>query len=203
MAVKLKCPECRIKFPWDIVKNGFPEFCPNPECSTRIACDRADDDIVMPSIRSMKTKVTDAVYRQMEQASEHRAEQAAMQAGVPVADMSELKITNLQSATRQGDIAAPPVNNSVTQFMNANPQAAVGFQSNGAGAEYSSAVMSGSHPNMGAKTRSAIHAHHANMVPQVCIGKDERGNTVRASPFGAVSDMPARETQQPGYIRRG
>lgn len=187
---RMKCPSCGVKFPWNVEKNGFPEYCPNPECATRVAHDRDDDDIVMPSIRTMASKSNDALYRQMEAASEVRAEQAAAQAGVSVSDMSDVKITNLNSASRQGEIAAPMVNNTVTQFMAANPNT-TGFNGGG-GLGYSSNVQAGPHPNMGARLRTAVQSEHARVVAREGLP----GRSV-------TSDMPALETAQPGYRRRG
>lgn len=177
------CPECRGKFPWE-VSLGYPKSC--PLCGFSIGHDRADDDIVMPFIRSAKTKANDALYRQMEDASEVRAAQAAEMAGVPVSEMSALKMTNMQDARREGDIAAPPVtaaNNSVLAHMEATNQG--GFQGGNA-VEYSGAVQTGPEPNAGARMRTQLQQHHAT-----------------ATGYAAVSDMPAKETTEPGYRRRG
>jgi hypothetical protein len=189
MGYSIRCPVCRQKFPWNPV-SGFPEFCPNVSCESRIAHDRDDDDIVMPFFKSAGTKANDDLYRQMEAGSEQRAQMAAAQAGVPVSEMADLKITNLNSTRHEGDIAAPPVVNPVTRQMDAiraiNPNAAVGF---GGGAEagmyFSGAVSQGHSPNAGARAQSAIRQLHADRM-----GHDK------------VGDIPALETQQPGYRRR-
>lgn len=177
MAFALRCPVCRTKFKWDPTA-GFPEYCPNEECSSRIAHDRADDDIVIPFIRHAATSANDQVYRQMEAGSEQRAKMAAEQLGVPVADMSDLKITDLQSTRHEGDIAAPP--------LPAHLQNYGSFGGGGNGAEHSPAVQAGPFPNAGAKFMTALNQHHA----QISHGS-------------AVSHRPALETEQPGYRRRG
>ena len=182
MAVLLRCPDCRRKFQWE-TKKPWPREC--PLCAADINNDREDSDVVMPFIRSAATKANDDLYRQMEAGSEKRAEIAAEQAGVPVSEMSGLKITDLNSTRHAGDVAAVPVNNPVSQFMQANPQAAIGFQG-GQGAQYSGAVQTGPSPNAGARAQTMVRQMHAERM-----GWDK------------VGDAPALETQQPGYRRRG
>lgn len=101
----MRCPSCEKKFPWEPTL-GTPEHC--PLCGYRTAHDRADDDIVMPSLRSARMAATDGVYRDLEKSSEHRMRQAAQMAGCDVSDMAGLKITNLRD-TKEGEIAAPSV----------------------------------------------------------------------------------------------
>lgn len=181
--MKLVCPDCRKKFPWER-DTAFPRFC--PLCSSDIGTDCADDEIVMPFIRSSQrtaqAQSADDVYRQMEKGSEQRAEMAASQLGVPVSEMSDLKVTDLRSASRPGEIAAVPVNNAVSQMLD---QGVGGFRGTD-GLGYSASVQTGAFANSGAKMRTAIHAIHT---------ETSRGT--------AVSDRPALETQQPGYRRRG
>ena len=114
--MKLKCPDCRKAFSWD-AKDAWPRYC--PMCRADINNDRDDDDIVMPSIARAReaTKRTDQVYRDMERGSEIRAQMAADQLGVPVSEMSHLKVTNIRDNTREGEIAAMPVVNEVTRQM--------------------------------------------------------------------------------------
>lgn len=182
MAFSLKCPACGVKFPWKPA-SGFPEYCPNEACTTRIAHDRDDEDVVMPFFRSSATQANDRFYKNMEQASERRAEVAAEKAGVPVSEMSDLRITNLNETRHEGAVAAIPVNNPVSQFMQQNPQAS-GFQGNN-GVGYSGDVMSGPSPNRGARMQSAVRQMHAEGM-----GWDK------------VGDRPALEIQNPAYRRR-
>src|SRR5690348_2158498 len=91
----LRCPECGTKFKSPTAEG--PEFCPNRKCGVSMADD--DDgviEITAPFIRSAKMKATDNVYRDIERTSEVRAQQAADAAGVPVSEMSNLKITNMR-----------------------------------------------------------------------------------------------------------
>lgn len=198
MAVVLRCSVCRRKFAWKTSEDP-PEFCPFDDCHSRVASDRADDDVVMPNILHHRTKNTDKVYRDMERGSEFRAHAAANQLGVPVSEMSGLKITDLNDR-RDAEVAAIPVNNPVSQMMQANPSA-VGFQS-AAGLAYSGAVMQGPSPNVGARTRTAIQASHREMVAKHAIGIDQHGRPAMPN-LDVISERPAKETESPLYRRRG
>lgn len=116
MAVILKCPQCENKYVWKAGNEPPPEFCPNPDCSWEDKR-RADDDIVMPFIRSPHMARSDQTYRDIERASEVRAQMAAEAAGVPVSEMSDLKVTNMRDARHPGEVAAIPVTNAVSQQM--------------------------------------------------------------------------------------
>lgn len=175
MAVKLRCPDCRGTFPWDLTGKGYPTDC--PLCESHIGHDREDDDVVMPMMQLRgNTDRVDQVYRDMERGSEIRAQIAAEQAGVPASEMSGLKITDLRSTKHPGSIAAPP--------LPAHLQNMGSFGGNGA--EYATAIQTGPAPNAGAHARTALQQHHGALT---------RGH--------AVSDTPALEVMQPGYRRRG
>lgn len=169
MAFSIRCPVCRQKFPWE-PKAGFPEMCPNEACQSRIAHDRADDDVVLPFMRTSEaTKRTDQVYRDMERGSEIRAQLAAEQLGVPVSDMSALKITDLQSTKIPGSIAAPPVNNEVTRFM-----AQHNISGHEQGQAYAANVSRGPYPRAGMMMRDALRQRHgqvSNFTAVSDIGK--------------------------------
>jgi len=108
--VKVQCPQCANKFYSKTVYG----ICPH--CGHE--ADEPDDTVItMPSLRSATTGATDKVYRDMETASIHRAEEAARVAGVPVSEMSHLKITNLRDNVREGETYAMPVRNAVTDQM--------------------------------------------------------------------------------------
>ena len=111
--VRLQCPECAEKF-WS--KQDFAAMCPKCGYEAEIP----DDNVICaPFIKSQGSisVVSDKVYRDMEKASEHRAEQAAEMAGVPVSEMSHLKITNMRDNVQVGESAAMPVTNEVTRQM--------------------------------------------------------------------------------------
>ena len=178
MAFGLRCPDCRKSFRYDPLA-GHPRFC--PLCKADMGEDKDDDVISIPAFLSAKTRSKDQVYRDIETSSQSRAEKAAEMAGVPVSEMSDMKITNLRSTKHEGEVAIAPVVNDVTRQMDMiNARGGnVGWQGSNA-VEYSAAVQTGPHPNMGAKMRSAL----------------QRAN-------GMVSDRPGLETQQPGYRIRG
>src|SRR5262245_38625226 len=116
MAIIIKCLACDEKFRWDFAaKKKYPDYC--PECGTFIGTNRHDADIVMPAILGARTKANDDLYRQMEKSSEYRAEQAAEMAGVPVSEMSALKITNLNDRRDAVD-SAPPLTGSALALEN-------------------------------------------------------------------------------------
>ncbi|MFA5897703.1 MAG: hypothetical protein WC829_01190 [Hyphomicrobium sp.] len=178
MAFALRCPDCRGKFPWE-PQQAYPRYC--PLCSADLGEEKDDSVVSLPAFISARTKANDQFYRDTERASEVRAEKAAELAGVPVSELSDMKITDLRPTTHEGAIAAPPVVNEVTRHMDMiNARGgAVGWQGSN-GMEYSGAVQAGPYPNAGAKMRTLVH--QAN---------------------GAVSDRPALETLAPGYRIRG
>lgn len=144
--MKLRCPDCRKTFPYDPVNESWPDDC--PLCGAFIGTDKDGNEVAMPAIRTARSKSSDALYRQIEQASEQRVEQAAQMAGVSKEDMAGLKVTNLNDARREGEIAAVPVVNEVTQFMEQTKLG--GFQGVDA-STFSAGVKSGPHPNAGAR----------------------------------------------------
>lgn len=105
MAIRLRCPKCRQAFPWESGKS-LPDHC--QLCQEFIGPDPDRDVTIItaPFIRSAKTDRTDKVYRDMEAGSETRARIAAEMTGAPVSEMSSLKITDMNSNQREGDIAA-------------------------------------------------------------------------------------------------
>ena len=179
MAVKIKCPLCEAKFGWDIVSLGWPDQC--PACKQYVGHGRDDSDIVMPSIRTARTKIIDATYTQTEKGSEVRAQLAAEQLGVPVSEMSGLKVTDMNTGMREGDIAAKEPVAEMQRLGVQNPSNL--FQGNGA--EFSGAVQTGAFANSGAKFQTGLRQIHA----------ERTGHQ-------GVSERPALEVMQPGYRRR-
>ena len=176
VVITFQCPDCAEKFKWP-GDQAWPDFCPKCRSDLR----KEVTEIAMPFIRSAQSKSVDKVYRDIEAGSETRAQMAADLLGVPVADVSDLKVTNLRDA-KPGEIHAVPVNNEVSRFMDQHKVGGFGGQ----GVEYSPAVQSGPHANSGAKFRTQLQNYHASI-----------------SHGSAVTDAPALETLQPGYRRRG
>lgn len=183
MAFVIRCSDCREKIAWEAGKK-FPQYC--PACGVFMGEERADDDVVMPFVRtSARTQSIDSVYRDMERGSEARAQMAADMVGAPVAEMSSLKITNMRDNQRQGDYPVEvPVENSVTQAMKQIPMAGFG-NSREAGAYFSEAVSVGAGANAGARFQSVLRERHANFT----------GGQ-------GVSEIPTVEMLNRGYRRR-
>jgi hypothetical protein len=119
---QIRCPGCRKPFPWDPAID-LPERCPLKGCGyvAKKRDPEVDENgeivIAAPFLRSHVMKANDGVYRELERSSEVRAQLAAEMAGVPVSEMSHLKVTNLRDNTRSGEVAAMPVVNEVTKQM--------------------------------------------------------------------------------------
>jgi hypothetical protein len=183
MKVILRCPLCKEKFKYEVM-DGWPDDC--LICKQRIAHDRADDDVVIPNFLSEKTKKTDGVARQIMDGSEHRAEMAASMAGVPVSEMSGLKVTDLNDR-RDSEVAVKPVVNDVTRTMDSMKARGlpVGFQRTQA-MEQAAAAHTGAEPYAGARMRSKPwNVHHAGSM------------------IAAPEMVPAEIRNNPNYVRRG
>lgn len=183
MAFVIRCPECRKTFPWNS-KEKMPARCPLPDCDYVSNVDPNDDGVVMPFISKAKNRAVDDMYRAMERGSEHRMRMAAEATGLPVSELSDMKLTNMKDNAHQGEASAmPPPRNAVTERMDQMRARgmAVGFGSNGA--ETSMGVQTGPYPNAGAHAMQRVREMHA-----------AAGN--------ATSERPALETLQPGYRRR-
>lgn len=124
--VRLRCHDCGNKF---YCKDAYPECC--PVCGIEFETDPGDV-ISLPALHGPTSKTPDKVFREMEAASIQRAEQAASIAGVPVAEMSSLKITDLKDNVQVGETYAKAPQNIITQQMDfmRSRGAPVGFQSN-------------------------------------------------------------------------
>jgi len=153
--VRVQCPSCAHKF---YSKSVFG-MCPN--CGHE--AEEPDDTVIsLPAIRAATTKATDKVYRDMETASIHRAEQAAAMAGVPVSEMSHLKITNLRDNVLPGETYAMPVRNPVTERM--DQMRAAGMPVGNVGVN----PMAGAAPDAGSRMLDRINpANRANPLGAV------------------------------------
>ena len=188
MAVSLRCPSCREKFPWDTSK-GWPRYC--AMCGIDISA-KDDDAVVMPNILSFRSKAVDAPVRAYMDGSEKRVDMAAELAGTTREEMSSIKVTDISD--RRDVQAAQPVNNAVAQFMAQNPGVG-GMNPNGV--QYSTQVQMAT-PIPGQPGRTFNDANiGAKMITKV------RDRHSLISNGSAVSDRPAEETLQPGYRRRG
>ncbi len=114
MAFVIKCNACSHRIPW---KPTEPRPAECPKCWASFGEERADDDVVMPFIRSAKTTQNDKLYRDMEKGSETRMQIAAeymagnAQGAVTVNGVTQTgvvpragasAISNFRAATGQG-----------------------------------------------------------------------------------------------------
>ena len=94
-----------------------------------------------------------------------------------------------EAAAMIRDTSTGPVDNAVSQAMARMPANTVGFNPANA-AEYATTTGTGPYPNAGARAMQGVRAFH-NQFTQ---GAGHAGAT--------TSEIPALETQQPGYRRR-
>ena len=145
---KLRCPECSQVFKTTDLDGPCPHCGWKPEKP-----DAEVIDIPMPFLRtSGKTQRVDDLYRSIEQGAEFRAQKAAADLGVPVSEMSALKVTNMLDGRKPGENSAPSVTAEKSRLESAGGTA--GFMPNGA--EYAAGVKAGPHPNAGAKTLAGL-----------------------------------------------
>ncbi len=155
MAVILKCPICREKFKYD-VSQGWPDQC--QVCGEDINNRVPDNVVTVPAFLSQKSKNNDQVARQIMDGSETRANMAAAMAGVDVAEMSSLKVTNLNDRN-DTQFSAPEVVNPVTERMAAMQAAGMptGFGTNASDAmARAAAAHTGDTPYAGLKERNRL-----------------------------------------------
>lgn len=180
MSYSLKCPDCSGKFPYKPL-DGMPRYC--PLCKADMGEMPDDSEIVMPAFLSAKSKQNDKLQRDIVQGSHTRAELAAQMAGCEVSDMASLKINDLNTSKGAPDMAPKVDDHGLSSFMETT---GIGGFKGSDGLGYSGAVATGPFANSGAKMRTALQEHHAQI---------SRGT--------AVSDRPAVETTVPTYRRRG
>ena len=136
MAQVLVCNKCRFRIPYN---GDWPDECPN--CANDMALPDGDA-VTLPAFNSWRAKANDKVYRDIEAASIERAREAASIAGVPEAEMSHLKITNLNDR-RDAETNAITTDTAAAAArlgMAGGPQA--GFSGMG-GAEYARTALAG------------------------------------------------------------
>ena len=173
MKVVLRCPVCREKFKYDVA-DGWPDECLlcNADINNRVP----DNVVTVPAFLSQKTKSTDKVARDIMDGSKVRAELAAAQAGVPVSEMSALKITNLNDRN-DAQFSAPEVRNPVTERM--DQMAAAGLKTGFGVAEaqsFATQAHAGPEPYAGLRARNRVQSQ---MTP---IGAAPLPNEITRNP---------------------
>lgn len=182
------CPDCNGSFKQLIDRSCEqpPRFCALCGFDTQ---SELQEGVSSPHLAKTIGKATDGMYRAMEEGAQFRADIARENFGLDAEQASALKMTNMKDNLREGDTSDMPVNNPVSQTMEAAPSGMFGFQG-GAGLGYSGAVSQGPHPNAGAHAQQAVRAQHAKFT----TGAGHAGAT--------VSNLPALETSAPNYRRR-
>lgn len=120
MAIKLRCSSCRGAFTW-ATKKVFPRHC--PLCGAYCGVDDRPE-VASPLIGQAKHKAPDMSYRELESSTQARAQQAADMLGVPVSEMSDMKVTDMKDTNqKQGDLQFAPqtVSKEFAQAMEQSP----------------------------------------------------------------------------------
>ena len=186
--MRLRCPSCRKTFPWDAGAE-WPEVC--PLCRYDVSLN-PENEVAIPHISFGKAKAqlksAEQTFRGYEAATEARAEEAASMLNVSKSEMSDLKITNMETQLRQGDYAGKPVDNSVTQFMAQNPQAVQHMQNPAVAMGYASAAHTGKDAYAGAKAASMLRGIH-----------ERRGGPTSQVATKEMSDRVARQGGKVGF----
>jgi hypothetical protein len=188
--IKLRCPGCGDTFKWSA--KGWPKFC--PMCGYTTAMPQRDE-IQSPYVSAGRPKAllqsAEQTYRELESSSARNAIAAADAAGVPASEMSSLKITDLNTQLRPGDIAAKPVVNDVTRFMDRNRQVVTQMQANAMG--YAAQAHSGKDAYAGARAFAALRGAHAEVGPRVVLSGQKVAKGERPSVQPMISAVPTRE----------
>lgn len=190
---RYRCPTCQGIFVYDhhpsIEADPLPDGSACPHCGF-VAESEYPAAVVSPHIAKSIRATVDNMHRDMEDGAAFRANMAREKFGLSEEEARQLVETNSLDNLREGDTSAVPVNNLVTQAIDANPQA-YGWQGGAAqGAALSPQVQSGPFPNAGARAMAQIRAVHPSMVAST-------GHMAAAQ-----SSLPALETQAPGYRPR-
>lgn len=157
---KYRCPDCAQTFRWPAGQNP-PDFC--PACGSFVG--EEYDPSAAPCAPAVVTKPhsLDKVYRAMEEGSAHRAQLAAEHLGVPEADVSALKITDMKDRPHEGENSAVFRPNPVSNLMQQAPTGHVGMVGP-SGAAYAQAAHSGPYPHAGAFAARDVSHWHARMA---------------------------------------
>lgn len=190
---RYRCPQCSGIFIYDhhpsVEADPLPDGAACPHCHF-VAETEYPAAVVAPHIAKPIRATVDNMQAAMEEGSAFRARIAQERFGLSSEEARQLVETNSLDNLREGDISAVPVNNIVSQTIEANPSA-FGWSGGAAqGAQLSPQVQSGPFPNAGAKTMAEVRAVHQQMVAS------------SGHQAVAVTTLPALETQAPGYRPR-
>lgn len=190
---RYRCPQCSGIFVYDhhpsVEADPLPANAACPHCGFT-----SEEDypaaVVAPHIAKPIRATVDNMHHAMEDGAAFRAQMAREKFGLSEEEARQLTETNSLDNLRAGDTSNIPVNNIVSQAIEANPNA-FGWQGGAAqGAALSPQVQSGPYANAGAKAMAQIRAVHPQMVAST-------GHVT-----APTSNLPALETQAPGYRPR-
>lgn len=187
-----QCPSCdgKFQFTHHPTDEPPPRFCPLCGHDTE-KDDALTETLSVPALQSRATRGIDDIFKADEEGAQFRADMAQVHHGLSAEDAASIRMSNMQTNNRAGEDSIIPVSNSVTQLMDQAPAGSVGFGGGAAaGLGYSQSVSTGPFPNAGARTMQKVRNQHATSL----IGSGHRGPV--------SSELPALETQQPGYRRR-
>ena len=179
----LQCPECDHKFtflrhPSD---EPMPKFCPH--CGFAPESETLPNAITAPHVQNVaKAKAADYTYRAMEEHSKHNAEVVAAEFGLDAEDVKSMQITDFATNMQEGEIAAVPVKNEVTQAMDRMPM--TGFQPSSADiATFAQSAHTGYGAYAGLQSQAMLRSAHSKLG-------------------GTVTDTPAKEIVDRQAARR-
>lgn len=158
---RYECPDCEQQFAYAVDPDGRdgPDFC--PKCGSNLSDNPPDEvELQRMNIQTIKGKIGDQVYRQMETAADARIEEVAEKYGMDKSELSDMKITNMRDNMREGDIAA------ITPAPKV-PLAIQNFQNPAAVSAFTQGSMSGPYAGAGNAARQMVnnnfHADRARM----------------------------------------
>jgi DNA-directed RNA polymerase subunit RPC12/RpoP len=175
------CPSCEKQFVYDhhpsIAADPLPRFCPHCGFDSTGEFETA---LAMPAIGTGAVKRAEGVQEAVQEGANFRADLAREKFGL-----------DADAARMLRDTSTAPVNNAVTQAMAQMPANTVGFNPTNATA-YAASVSTGPYPNAGARAMQGVRQFHQDFTRNA-------GHNATAT---TTSEIPALETQQPGYRRR-
>lgn len=178
-----RCPGCSDVFSYLHHPNSqddpAPRFC--PLCGFDTEAEVYGDVIQMPSLAKGAARNVDGIFKAEQEGAAFRAE---------LTGDSSLNITNQRDHLRPGDISAVPVVNDVTRAMDAQPH--MGFQGGASrGLEAAHMAQTFADPRLGRVIEPNAGARAMRAV-----------KTLHGSRGFSTTDVPALETQMPGYRPR-
>jgi hypothetical protein len=163
-----QCPDCGGVFKF----LHHPAESPPPDACELCHASMVEPEPVFvaqaPRIGTTRGERLDQVFRQLEIASEARAELMAQAGGGSVADYAHTKLTNFNDSRHAGDVAAITPPTPVQGFM-MNSGAGGGYKPLGGAepSEYAAQTKSGPFPYAGAQASDRVRGMHSRVAAAV------------------------------------